>query len=93
MKHALTLSFIFQFPGNYVQLKIPPNFYPNIANSKFFCQLDTNWVKKLSEATTERLYFYKDFTIFKYHLKFDQKTEMNKEIDFIVLDLDINSFT
>ena len=56
MKHALTLSFIFQFPGNYVQLKIPPNFYPNIANSKFFCQLDTNWVKKLSEATTEIIF-------------------------------------
>jgi hypothetical protein len=77
MKHALTLSFIFQFPGNYVQLKIPPNFYPNIANSNFFCQLDTNWVKKKQQL---KLYFYKYFTIFKYHLKFDQQTEVNKEI-------------
>ena len=32
--------------------------------------------------------------IFKYHFKFDQKREVqNKEIGFIVVDLDINSFT
>ena len=53
MKHALTLPFIFQFPGNYVQFYLPPNLYPNIANSKILCQLDTNWVKKLSVVTTK----------------------------------------
>ena len=63
MKRDLTLSFIFQFPGNYVQLKIAPRFYPNIANFILFCQLDTNWIKKkLFEATTE-IELYKDFTI------------------------------
>ena len=55
----------------------------------FFLSTSHKLGKKNSEATNE-IIFYKDFKIFKYQSKFDQKPEVNKEIGFIVLvDLDI----
>ena len=59
----------------------------------FFLSTSHKLGKKNSEATNE-IIFYKDFKIFKYHLKFDQKTEkcINK-LTSLCLDLDINSFT